>query len=161
MAAPKSKASVAVTVLWCGLLVGTLDILAAFANAYVSFDVGPTRVLKYIASALFGAAAITGGTDMVIIGLLMHYCIAYFFTALYFFLYPRLGGITQNNILLGVMYGLFIWLLMNLIVVPFTKIPHSHMHIPQTVINILILIVMIGVPLSIITNNFYTSKTKR
>jgi hypothetical protein len=161
MTVKKSKASVAVAVLWCGLLVGSLDILAAFANAYVSFEVGPTSVLKYIASALFGPTAIAGGTDMVVYGLLMHYAIAYFFTALYFFLYPRLGGATQNNILIGVMYGLFIWLLMNLVVVPFTKIPHSHMHIPQTIINIIILMVMIGVPLSILTNNFYTSKTKR
>jgi len=161
MTVKKSKASVAVAVLWCGLLVGTLDILAAFANAYISFEVGPISVLKYIASALFGATAINGGTDMVIYGLLMHYAIAYFFTALYFFLYPRLGGATQNSILIGVMYGLFIWLLMNLVVVPFTKIPHSHMHVPQTIINIIILMVMIGVPLSILTNNFYTSKTKR
>lgn len=158
MAAKKSKASVAVTVLWCGLLVGTLDILAAFGNAYISFDVGPMSVLKYIASSVFGPGALEGGTDMVVYGLLMHYGIAYFFTALYFFLYPRLGGGAQNNIVIGVMYGLFIWLLMNLVIVPFTKIPHSHMHVPQTIINIVILMVMIGVPLSIITNNFYSSK---
>jgi len=157
----KSKASVALTVLWCGLLVGTLDILAAFANAYVSFDVGPTTVLKYIASAIVGPTALTGGTDMVLIGLLMHYGIAYFFTALYFFLYPRLGGAAQNNIVIGVMYGLFIWLLMNLVAVPLTKIPHAHMHVPQTIINIVILIVMIGVPLSIITDNFYGGSKKR
>jgi hypothetical protein len=161
MAAKKSKASVAITVLWCGLLVGTLDILAAFANAYISFQIGPISVLKYIASALFGSTALTGGTEMVIYGLLMHYGIAYFFTALYFFLYPRLGGAAQNNIVLGVMYGLFIWLLMNLVAVPLTKIPHRHMHVPQTIINIVILMVMIGVPLSIITDNFYAGKTKR
>lgn len=160
MAAKKSKASVALTVLWCGLLVGTLDISAACANAYISFQIGPISVLKYVASALFGPAAITGGTDIVIYGLLMHYAIAYFFTALFFFLYPRLGGASQNNIVLGVMYGLFIWLLMNLVAVPLTKIPHRHMHVPQTIINIVILMVMIGVPLSIIANNFYTSKTK-
>lgn len=159
--AAKSKASVAITVLWCGLLVGTLDILAAFSNAYISFQIGPISVLKYIASAVFGPGALTGGTDMVVYGLLMHYAIAYFFTALYFFLYPRLGGESQNNILLGVMYGLFIWLLMNLVAVPLTKIPHAHMHIPQTIINIVILMVMIGVPLAIITDNFYSDKAKR
>jgi uncharacterized membrane protein YagU involved in acid resistance len=158
MTAKKSKASVAVTVLWCGLLVGTLDILGAFADVYLSYQMGPTTLLKYIATALFGAAAYTGGTEMVIYGLLMHYCIAYFFTALFIVLYPRLGGKDQNNILIGVLYGLFIWLLMNLVVVPFTKIPHMHMHIPQVIVNVLILIVMIGVPLSIITSNFYSSK---
>jgi len=161
MATPKKKTDVLLIILWCGLLVGTLDILGAFADVYLSYDMGPTHLLKYIATSVFGAAAYSGGTEMVIYGLLMHYAIAYFFTALFIVLYPRLGGKDQNNILIGVLYGLFIWLLMNLVVVPFTKIPHMHMHIPQTVINILILIVMIGVPLSIITSNFYSSKAKR
>jgi hypothetical protein len=161
MPSNKNSSGLILTILWSGLLVGTLDIFAAFANAYLSFDVGPTSVLKYIASALIGPTAHNGGTDMVIIGLLMHYAIAYFFTALYFFLYPRLGGASHNNILIGVMYGLFIWLVMNLAIVPFTKIPHQHIHIPQTIINMLILIVMIGIPLSVITGNFYLDKAKR
>ncbi|OCX54650.1 hypothetical protein BEL04_10515 [Mucilaginibacter sp. PPCGB 2223] len=160
MTAKKSKASVAVTVLWCGLLVGTLDILAAFANAYLSFDKGPIFVLKYIATSLFGVSAFNGGTEMVVCGLLIHYAIAYFFTALFIVLYPRLGGASQNNILIGVLYGIGIWLLMNLIVVPLTKTPAGHIHAKQVIINCLILIVMIGVPLSIFTSNFYSAKKR-
>jgi len=157
----KTKPSLFITILWCGALVGTLDICAAFANAFISFEVGPIAVLKYIASAMFGASAHTGGTDMVIYGLLMHYGIAYFFTALFFVLYPRLGGGSQNPILIGVLYGIFIWLVMNLAVVPLTKIPHGHMHAPQAIINAVILIIMIGVPVSFIASNFYSGGAKR
>jgi hypothetical protein len=156
----KKRQSLFIAILWCGALVGTLDICAAFTNAYISHDVGPISVLKYISSAIFGAKAVTGGTDMVIYGLLMHYAIAYFFTAVFFVLYPLLGGEAQNNILIGVLYGLFIWLLMNLVVVPFTQIPHRHMHAPQTIINIVILMAMIGVPLSMITSHFYQGRAK-
>ncbi len=157
----KTKHSLLFTILWCGALVGTLDICAAFANAYISFEMGPISVLKYIASALFGASAHSGGTDMVIYGLLMHYAIAYFFTALFFVLYPLLGGGSQNNILIGVLYGVFIWLVMNLAVVPLTKIPHGHLHAPQAIVNAIILIIMIGVPVSFIASSFYSGKAKR
>jgi hypothetical protein len=146
------------TILWCGLLVGTLDILAAFANTYISFDKGPTFVLQYVATAIYGKSAFTGGTDIVLAGLALHYCIAYFFTALFFLIYTEIGIPTSNKILPGVIYGIFIWLVMNLLVVPLSQVPAGHIHAPQAIINALILIVMIGVPLSIIASDFYSKK---
>ena len=53
-----------------GLLVGTLDILAAFLNYYITTgNKDVFTVLRYIASAVFGRAAFAGGVNSVVAGL--------------------------------------------------------------------------------------------
>lgn len=48
------------TILYAGLLVGSLDITAAFLDFYISTGNGPGGVLRFIASGVFGREAFTG-----------------------------------------------------------------------------------------------------
>src|SRR3954466_2674605 len=107
-------------VLRAGLLVGCLDITSALIHFFVRTGRDPLIVLKYISSAILGKSAFTGGAAVVLLGLLFHFVIAFTFTLLFFILYPKLGGFTRNRLLTGILYGLFIWTVMNLLVVPMT-----------------------------------------
>ena len=57
----------------------------------------------------------------------------------------------------GVVYGLFIWLTMNRIVVPLSNVAAFPFRITSAIIGASILMVAIGLPLSFIAHKFYTS----
>ena len=135
-------------VLKAGLIVGTLDILAALIQVYSKTQKSPIVVLNFIASGVFGKEAFSGGTKMAAYGLFFHYLIAFGFTLLFFVLYPKLKGIISNKLALGIVYGLFIWLVMQFLIVPLSQAPPMKLSVQGAVTAILILIVCIGIPLS-------------
>lgn len=156
--APASK-SLVKTILWAGLLVGTLDILCAFANAAIN-GVRPVRVLLYVASGVFGKAAFSGGAFTAICGLLFHFMIAYGCTIFFFWLYPRMKWMSKNNWVTGIVYALFVWIVTNLIIVPLSNTPPGAFHIERALLAWAILIIAIGWPLAWIAQRFFYSKAK-
>ncbi len=151
-------------ILLAGLLVGTLDILSAFVDYYIATGKGPAGVLNYVASGVFGKDALADNGSMWILGLFFHYIIAIAFTFFFFWLYPKLGLMYKNRIITAFIYGLFIWMVMNLVVVRLSNAPHA----PLSAINplkalkaYLILVVMIGVPLSFIAHKLYNAGLKK
>lgn len=147
-------------ILWSGLLVGTLDIALAMMNYYFATQKNPLNVLPFIASGLFGSKAFSGQPQMIIWGLLFHFIIAYTFTAIFFFVYPKIGLLHRNKIVTALLYGLFIWCVMNLLVVPLSSTPKIPFDTIASLKGALILIVAIGLPLSLIAHRYYTNTSK-
>ena len=145
------------TILLSGLLVGTLDILSAFADVYINTGKNPLLVLNYIATGAFGKTDFAASNSGALMGLLFHYIIAFAFTFLFFWVYNKINLCGKNWIVTGVIYGLFIWAVMNLIVVPLSNTAHKPlgaMEFKKALKAALILICMIGLPLSFIANHF-------
>ncbi|SDC39647.1 hypothetical protein [Niabella drilacis] len=138
-----------------GFLVGTLDLLSAFLHYYIVTGKDPLFILKYITSALLGPAAFSGGAEMYVTGLLLHYLVAFSFTVFFFWLYPRLKILGKNRVATGIFYGLFIWTVMNLIMVPLSRIGKFPGSASGVLINAAILILAIGLPLSFIASRYY------
>jgi hypothetical protein len=146
-------------ILRAGLLVGTLDIAAAMLYFFISTgNKDVLIVVKYIASGVFGKTAFSGGAEMIAAGFLFHYLIALSFTAFFFWIYPHIKTFAGYMLLSGIAYGLFVWAVMNLVIVPLSRIGHRPFKLVDAVINLLILIVCMGIPLSIMANNFYRRK---
>lgn len=148
------------TILWAGLLVGALDITAAFIQTSL-YGGSPVRVLNFIASGVFGKEALDGGASFAFYGLVFHFCIAMGWTTLFFLIYPKLKFLSRNKIITGVGYGFFIWLMMNRIVLPLSNVPHFPFRLTSAVIGALILMAAIGLPLSLIANKYYSSRPKK
>lgn len=147
------------TIALSGLLVGSLDIIAALVNFYTRTGKDPVIVLKYIASAVFGSSAFSAGYKMAVFGLVFHFVVAFAWTIFFFLVYPKLKLLSWNRIVTGIIYGIFIWLIMNLIVVPITKASTGVFDLRQAIVAVLILIGAIGLPLSFIAHWFYKSRT--
>lgn len=150
-------------IIWTGLLVGTLDMLAALLDYYINTGKGPAGVLTYIASGVFGRAAMSGGVTMQLTGLVFHYIIALLFTLFFFWLYAKTTWMAHHRILTGLVYGLFIWITMNLVVVRLSNAPHAPLRAMQpwkAFKAYLILVGMIGIPLSFIAYGLYKSELK-
>jgi len=141
-----------VTVIQTCLLTGTLDALAAIL---ISYQIPPAVIFKFIASGWFGREAMSGGTSMVLWGLIFHYLIAAFFTVTLLLLYPLIAKALKNKYLIGIIYGLAIWVIMNFVVLPMTNIPKSrgHLELISLLKGIAALIICIGLPVALIADH--------
>lgn len=137
------------------LLAGTLDAMAASIQFYLVTGKDPRKVWKFVASGALGNKAITGGDDMVAWGLLFHYLIALSFTLFFFFLYPRIRIAAKNFLITGIIYGLFVWVIMNRVVVPLSQAPKIPFVPLKALIAATILVVCIGIPIAGMTKTYY------
>lgn len=155
------RRSAAGTIIAAWLVAGTLDICAAFVQVYLRGGKNPLIVLNYIAGAVFGKErANTGGTPMMVAGLLFHYLAAFLFTLFFYWLYPRVKFFWKNRIVTALVYGVFVWVVMNLLVVPMTLIAKYPSDPKQAAIAAAILVGMIGLPLSLIIGSYYDNKRR-
>ncbi|MBO9728838.1 MAG: hypothetical protein J7623_09395 [Chitinophaga sp.] len=144
--------------LMAGLLTGTLDILSASVYfTIVSHGQPLTRLFAYISSGVFGKAAFNGDPAMTAWGLLFHYFIAFSWSFLFLMVYPKITALRQYPIAAGLVYGAIIWAFMQFIVLPLSHVPHGPLRLPGALINMAILMVMIGIPLSLISRRYYAT----
>ncbi|HKZ68404.1 MAG TPA: hypothetical protein VJ111_18680 [Chitinophagaceae bacterium] len=148
------------TIALAGLLVGSLDIIAALVNFYINTEKDPLIVLKYMASAMFGKSGFSDGNAMAAWGLLLHFLIAFIWTILFFLIYPKLKLLSWNRIITGILYGILIWIMMNRVIVPVSKASTGPFDLKQAIIAVLILIAAIGIPLSFIAHRYYTVRAR-
>lgn len=107
-----------------GLIAGTLDIAENLLfNA--ARGVSPKTVFQFIASGLIGRHAFHAGEFSVALGLTIHYSIAVFWTAVYFVMSRRMTVLIRRPVLSGILFGGTVYLCMNMLVLPFTRIPHQ------------------------------------
>ena len=141
------------------LIAGTIDIIAACLNAYLSSNITPNIVLKYIASGAFGNAAFSGGIGMMMYGILFHFFIAFACTMTFFLLYPTLSFLKQNVYLNAVLIGLIAWFVTTIIIIPLSEIPPNPIKFSQVLIPISILIMCIGLPVAYAAKGYYNMKS--
>lgn len=151
---------VAKFMLIAGVIAGSVDILLAFLSAYIGNGSSPEMVLRYVASGFFGKDAFSGGSQMIAWGLVFHFIIALAFTILFFYLYPRLKWMRENKVLTGIFYGLLVWAVMNLLVLPQSNVPPSPIRFPGALISMLILIIAIGMVLVYFADRYYRIRKK-
>jgi hypothetical protein len=154
---PSSKPTLRAIIIM-GLIVGTLDILSAIVDYYIATGKGPANIFKYIASAILDKQAFSGGTGIIVLGLLLHYLIAFLFTILFVALYRNVKFMSGNKLIVGICYGVLIGVIMNFIVVPLSLTPKMPYQGLKVVKAFLILICMIGLPLAFLTPRFLTEK---
>jgi hypothetical protein len=147
-------------ILIAGLVVGTLDISAASIQTLLN-DRDPLNMLKFVASGIFGEAAFKGGLEYSFFGLFFHYCIAMIWTILFFIAYPRLGFLSKNRIVTGIVYGIFVQLCMSFIVLPLANTPPIPFRLIGMIKAALILIGAIGIPLAFFASRFFKSTTEQ
>lgn len=138
-----------------GSTVGILDGAAAVISSFARSGVTPDKVFKYISSAVWGKAAYSGGGEMIALGVFLHFAVAYIWGALFFTAYPRVRLLQQNKWLVGCAYGLFVWLMMNLVVLRFTLAPKLKFSWEGAATGWGIHMLCVGIPVVLITHYWY------
>lgn len=156
-ASPARSSSLVGAIAVAALVAGTLDYTAAITNFLLNGGKDPTRIAWYIASALLGRdAAYAGGAATAALGIAMHYAIATSWTVLFFVSYPRLALLRKNVVLIGALYGLFVWTMMNLVFVPLTRIKQAPFNPTGAAIQAGILVGCIGLPIALLARRHFS-----
>jgi hypothetical protein len=157
----KSSSSAAKTILTAGFIAGTLDISGAIIiYCYIMRALTPVQLLHGIARGVFGDHIIGTDTTMALIGLCFHYIIAYCFAAGYLLVFPYVPFLRRHKIISGLGYGVFVWCIMNCIVLPLSNVHHYPFKWQNALIAVAILMVCIGLPVSIITNKYHSVRSE-
>ena len=104
-------------ILFGTLLAGTLDIVEVIVF-YALRGVAPMRVLQGVARGLIGKAATSGGWGTALLGLAIHFCIAFVVVTIYVLASRKWPAL--RSLALGALYGLVVFAVMTYVVLPFT-----------------------------------------
>jgi hypothetical protein len=148
-------------VLLTTLVAGTLDIIAAHIHITIVTGEFPAKMFYGIAGGAIGLEnALNGGPAVFILGVVIHYFISFSFTLFFFLLHPAVSKASSNKYLTGLLYTLFVSFTMTFIVLPLSALPSKpfvfNIH---HAIGILVLMVVFGMPISIMTDKYYKSRT--
>jgi hypothetical protein len=105
-----------------GGVAALLDITYAIVLWGFILGGSPVGILQSIASGFMGKAAYDGGMATAILGLALHFSIAFCMALVYVLAAKRLPALTSRPILMGVLYGFVLFAVMNFVVVPLSAI---------------------------------------
>jgi uncharacterized membrane protein YagU involved in acid resistance len=145
------------TILSAWLVGGTLDITTASIYYPRKYNITQILLLQNIASGVFGERAFSGGLRMAVLGLVFHYCIAFFWTIIFFISYTAMKISRRNWFITGMAFGIVVWLVMNLVVLPMSNVNRSPFDPIEALIGAVILIFCIGLPNSAIIGSHYST----
>ncbi|MGH1338000.1 MAG: DUF1440 domain-containing protein [Aureispira sp.] len=145
-------------ILWAGLIAGTLDAIAGVIVYYIYFGFNPFQVLQFIASGVYGPEAIDSGIPMMLAGTFFHYLIAFVVAVIYFIAFPKIKLLRTNVVVMGLIFGAAIWGVMNLLILPSSNIPKAPFDAGLAVIGIIWHMVLVGLPIALITANYFSEE---
>jgi hypothetical protein len=132
------------------LVAGTLDITWATTFSYLRSGVAPTRVLQFVASGALGPSAFQGGLATAAAGLGFHYLNAFLVTAAFFAVVAVMPALARRPFIVGPLYGIVVYVVMNYIVVPYSRIgPRPARPLVVAVPELLVHMFVIGVIVAI------------
>ncbi|MGC1416919.1 MAG: hypothetical protein WA817_16655 [Candidatus Acidiferrum sp.] len=145
---PLSGSNAVLAIFVGGLIAGALDLTSAF----ITYGPGVPRA---IAGGLLGRGAMHGGAGTYVLGILLHFFIACSATAIYYAVSRKLDFLTAHPVVCGLFYGIAVFLVMNLIVLPLSALhakgPYAYWGLVR---GLLIHMILIGLPIALSVRRF-------
>jgi hypothetical protein len=140
---PIRRSKLALPILVGGATAGTLDLISAF----ITFGANMPRG---IASGLLGRQASQEGVGPYILGILLHYFIAFSAAAIYCLASRKLEFLKDHFLVCGIFYGIAVFLVMNFIVLPLCEFHYTGPYQLRGLIQGLVMhMLIIGLPISL------------
>ena len=148
-----------VSIILTALLAGSLDLFGAILSFKASRGTFPVNILKYIAGGVLKGKAMEGGAEMHILGGFFHFSIAFIWSFIFYSLYPRLKMLQHHSIVVIVLWGIIIWSVMNLVVLPLSawRAPISFQNPWEITKAVFIIIFCVSGPIVWRAKNYYKS----
>lgn len=143
----KSNGLLAVTV--GGLIAGTLDLTQAFLlfGVRVPFGIG--------AGLLGRQAARAGGVGTYVLGIFLHFFIAFSVTAIYYGASRKLRFMTEHPLVCGLFYGMAVELVMSYVVLPLSALhARGPYDLRDVLLGLIVHAVVVGLPVSFSVRRF-------
>jgi len=112
-------------VLLGGLVVACGDVLLAMSIWFPWTAAGIERLFQTIAVGVLGKASFDGGLASALLGALLHLAMATTFVVIYTLAGRRWPALLQHQVRNGVLYGLLLYVGMNFVVMPLSRVGRS------------------------------------
>lgn len=140
-------------IVWGGAACGIFDGLAATTHLALK-GIKPVRVWQGVASGLLGDPAFRQGWVSGSFGLLLHFVIAVLAAAVFAVACGQIPLLARAYWISGPAYGVLVFLVMNLIVVPLSARHKRASSTPDKIIQLIIHVVFVGLPIAIAAKRF-------
>jgi hypothetical protein len=147
---PMPRLSPGRALLYGTLVVGTLDALDAIVFFGLRSGATPLGIFRGIAAGLLGPSARSGGLPTALLGVALHYFIAFGIVATFFVASRYIPILHRAPVWTGLLYGIAAYVVMNVVVLPLSAIGRGGLSWPPVVNAVVIngvLIHMFGVGL--------------
>jgi uncharacterized membrane protein YagU involved in acid resistance len=144
-------------ILRAGVVAGVMDGLGASLMFYWRTGKGPEGVFRYVASGALGNVAFTGNAAMAVVGVIFHLIIAFIWALIYVRFSEQIRQVVRSWVVSGVLYAIFVWMIMNLVIIPLSRTPDVPLTWMGAVRGALVLVFCIGLPIAFITHRYYES----
>lgn len=111
-------------ILYATLVVGVLDATDGILF-FATQGKNPIQVLQYIASSLLGVRSFSDGLASAGLGLVLHFAVSLVVAAIYILASWRISVLRTQWMPLGLLYGIAVWSVMNLVLLPHTAVVGS------------------------------------
>ncbi|MGE0131557.1 MAG: hypothetical protein AB7U82_26040 [Blastocatellales bacterium] len=138
------------TILYGGLAVGVLDGLAAVISSYVLRGTSPIRIFQFIASGLLGPEAFRGGWATTLLGVLLHFLIAFIVTTIYYGASIRFPTLIRRAVICGMSYGVMVYFVMSYVVLPLSAVRQGAFSLRGLLTGVLVHAFCVGLPIALI-----------
>ncbi len=136
-------------ILFGGLVAGALDAV----DGVVAFGLkgfNPIQVLQYIASGLLGPASLQGGLPTAVLGLVLHFLIAFVAAGVYYFASLKVTALVCKAVPSGLLYGVAVYFVMNYIVLPLSAVLKLPFSLPLFLNGVIGHALFVGLPIAIV-----------
>ena len=131
-----------------GGIAGTVDLL----QACILFG---WDIPLVIAGGLLGRGAFQGGAGIYVLGVILHFFIAFSATAIYYAASRRLGFLKEHPLVCGLFYGIAVELVMSFIVLPLSALhARGPYELHDVIQGLLVHMVVVGLPISFSVRRF-------
>jgi hypothetical protein len=144
-----------------GVVAGTLDIVYAIVYWAIRMGLPARRILQSVASGLLGEASFAGGAATAVLGLALHYGIAISMAVAYYLVSRRIPVLVRAPLALGSTYGVFLYALMNYVVVPLSAAGPGSKETLWVVLSILVHALFIGIPIALFSRRAHLAASRR
>ena len=141
-------------IVWGGLAAGVLDLTAALVTNGLR-GVTPVRLLHAIASGVLGADAYRGGARSAALGVALHFVIAFGAAVVFYAASRKIRFLVRRPVVSGLLYGVAVYLFMNLVVLPLSSIPFKVSYAPAVLATGLVVhMLCVGLPIALAVRRF-------
>jgi hypothetical protein len=137
------------TILYGGLAVGVLDALDALIFFGLRNGTSPIRIFQHIASGLLGRAAFDGGLATAMMGLWLHFLIAFIIAAVYYRASLSFPILVRKAVIWGLSYGVAVYFVMNYVVVPLSAAPKGRFSFAPFLNGVIGHALLVGLPVAL------------
>lgn len=131
-----------------GLIAGTLDL----TQASILFGL---KVPLVIAAGLLGEPAFHGGAGTYILGVLLHFFIAFSVTAIYYGVSRRLTFMLEHPLVCGLFFGMAVELVMSYVVLPLSALQaRGPYRLHDILLGLIVHMIVIGLPVAYSVRRF-------